>query len=123
MLLVYIMVLLVRIEMFIVDLVLVVQMGMVGVGDNSLVVSRLVSGHSIFCCLGFREIPGWMCRVFAMEKTIESSLLRTLASAPASSRVSVVALLRRVIMTTSDVLGLLLICDVVHLGLGAVLSA
>jgi hypothetical protein len=117
------MVLLVRIEMFIVELVLVVQMGMVGVGDNSLVVSRLVSGHSIFCCLGFRAIPGWMCRVFAMEKTIESSLLRTLASAPASSRVSVVALLRRVIMTTSDVLGLLLICDVVHLGLGAVLSA
>ena len=37
---VYIMVLLVRMEMFIVELVLVILMGMVGVGDDSLVVSH-----------------------------------------------------------------------------------
>jgi hypothetical protein len=85
-LLVYIVVLLVRMEMFIMELVLVVLMGMVGVGDNSLVVSRLVSGHSIFCGFGFRAIPGWVCRVFAMEKTIESSLLRASVPAPADSR-------------------------------------
>jgi hypothetical protein len=36
-------------------------MGMVGAGYISLVVSRLVSSHSIFCCLGFRAIPGWVC--------------------------------------------------------------
>jgi hypothetical protein len=34
------MVLLVRMEMFIVELVLVVLMGMIGVGDDSLVVNR-----------------------------------------------------------------------------------
>jgi hypothetical protein len=50
-------------EMFIVELVLVVLMGMVGVGDNSLVVSRLVSGHSIFCGFAFRAISGWVCQV------------------------------------------------------------
>jgi hypothetical protein len=45
------------------------------------------------------------------------------ASTPASGCVTIVALLRRVIMTTSGVPNMLLICDVVHLGLGAVLLA
>ena len=44
--------------MFIVELVLVVLMGMVGVGDNSLVVTRLVSGHLILCGFDFKAIPG-----------------------------------------------------------------
>jgi hypothetical protein len=47
--------------MFIMELVLVILMGMVGAGDNSLAVSRMVSGNLIFCCLGFRTIPGWVC--------------------------------------------------------------
>jgi hypothetical protein len=70
--------------MFIVELVLVVLLGMVGVGDNSLVVSRLVSGHLILCGFGFRAVPGWVCRDFAMEKIIEPSLLWASVSAPAS---------------------------------------
>jgi hypothetical protein len=74
-LLVYVVVLLVGMVMLIAELVLVVLLGMVGVGDNSLVVSRLVSGHSILCGFGFRAVPGGMCRVFAMEKAIEPSLL------------------------------------------------
>jgi uncharacterized membrane protein len=59
-LLVYIVVLLVSMEMFIMELVLVVLMGMVGVGDNSLVVSHwfldirsfvaLVLGQSLVGC-------------------------------------------------------------------------
>jgi hypothetical protein len=58
-----------------VQLVLVILLGMVGVGDNSLVVSWLISGHPIFGGLGFRAIPSGMCRVFTMEKTLEPSLL------------------------------------------------
>jgi hypothetical protein len=58
-----------------------------------------------------------------MEKAIESSLLRAPASAPTSRCVTVAALLRRVVLTTSGVPSLLLICNVVHLGLGAVLPA
>jgi hypothetical protein len=57
----------------------------------------------------------------AVEKTIESSLL--LASASASGCITSTALVRRVIMTTSGVPSLLLICNVVHLGLGVVLLA
>jgi hypothetical protein len=47
--------------MFIVELVLVVLLRMVGVGDNSLVVSQLVSSHSILCGFGFRAVPDWVC--------------------------------------------------------------
>ena len=75
MLLVYVVVLLVRMVMFIVELVLVVLLGMVGVGDNSLPVSQLVSGHLILCGFSFRAVHGWVCQVFTMEKTIEPSLL------------------------------------------------
>jgi hypothetical protein len=100
---VYNMVLLVRMEIFIVELVLVVLMGMVGVGDDSLVVSQWVSSHFILCCLSFGAIPSWVCRVFVVEKIIESSLLLASASASASSCISVAALLRRVIVTMSSV--------------------
>jgi hypothetical protein len=93
MLLVHVVVLLVGKVMFIVEMVLLILLGMVGVGDNSLVVSRLISGHPIFGGLGFRGIPGGMCRGFAMEKIVEPSLLRDSASASASGG-SVVALLR-----------------------------
>jgi hypothetical protein len=41
--------------MLIVELVLVILLGMVGVGDSSLVVSQLVSGHSILYGFGFRQ--------------------------------------------------------------------
>ena len=57
MLLVHVEVLLVGMVMFIVELVLVILLGVVGVGDNSLVVSWLISGHPIFGGLGFRAIP------------------------------------------------------------------
>jgi hypothetical protein len=59
-LLVYVVVLLVGMVILIVELVMVVLLGMVGVGDNSLVVSRLVSGHFVLCGLGFRVVPGGM---------------------------------------------------------------
>ena len=75
MLLVYVVVLLVGMVMLIMELVLIVLLWMVGVGDNSLVVSWLVSGHYVLCTFGFRAVPGGMCRVFAMEKAIEPSLL------------------------------------------------
>jgi hypothetical protein len=107
--------------MFIVELVLVVLLGMIGVGDNSLVVSWLVFGHSILCGFGFKAVPRWVCLVFTMEKTVEPSLLRASASAPASGCITVVALLRRVFMTTSSIPSLLLIGNVVHLGLGTIL--
>jgi hypothetical protein len=108
--------------MLIVELVLVILLGMVGVGDSSLVFSRLVSGHSVLCGFGFRAVLGGMCQVFAIEKAIEPSLLWASASTPASS-VSAEALLRRVFMMTSCVSSLLLIGDVVHLGLVMVLPA
>jgi hypothetical protein len=113
---VHVVVLLVGIVMFIVELVLVILLGMVGVGDNSLVVSRLISGHSVLGDLGFRAIPSGTCRVFAMEKTVEPSLLWDSASAFASG-VSVAALLRWVLVATSGVSSMLLISDDVHLGL------
>jgi hypothetical protein len=108
-------------EMFIVELVLVVLMGMVGVGDNSLVVSRLVSSHSILCGFAFRAISSWVCQVFAVEKTIEPLMLWASASAPASGCVTATTLLWRVFVTTSGVPSRLLNDDVVHLGLGVVL--
>jgi hypothetical protein len=74
-LLVYVVILLVGMVLLIAELVLVVLLGMVGVGDNSLVVSRLVSSHSVLCGLDFRVVPSGMCRVFAMEKAIEPPLL------------------------------------------------
>jgi hypothetical protein len=76
-LLVYVVVLLVGMVMLVVELVLVVLLGVIGVGHNSLVVSQLVPGHSVLCGLGFRAVPSGMCRVFTMEKVIEPSLLRT----------------------------------------------
>jgi hypothetical protein len=115
-LLVHVVVLLVGMVMFIVELVLVILLGMVGVGDNSLVVSQLIPGHSVLGGLGFRAIPSGMCRVFAMEKEVEPSLLWDSASASASG-VSTAALLHGVFVTTSGVSSLLLISDDVHLGL------
>jgi hypothetical protein len=41
--------------MLVVELVLVVFLGVIGVGDNSLVVSQLVPGHSVFCGLGLGQ--------------------------------------------------------------------
>jgi hypothetical protein len=115
-LLVHVVVLLVGMVMFIVELVLLILLGMVGMGVNSLVVGQLISGHSILGGLGFRAIPGGMCPVFAMENTVEHSLLWDSTSTSASS-VAVVALLRGVLMATSGISSLLLISDGVHLGL------
>ena len=122
MLLIHFLVLLVGMVMFIVELVLVILLEMVGVGDNSLVVRRLISSHPIFGGLGFKAIPGGMCRVFAMEKTIEHSLLRDSASA-STSGVSASVLLRVVLVVMIGVSSLLLISDGVHLGLVTVWSA
>jgi hypothetical protein len=60
-----------------------------------------------------------------MEETIESSpLLRSLAPTSASSYITTAALLRRVVITTRGVIScLLLICDIMYLGLGAVLPS
>jgi hypothetical protein len=52
------MVLLVGVVLFIVELSLVILLGVVGVGDDSLVFSRLIFGNPIFGGLGFRAIPG-----------------------------------------------------------------
>jgi hypothetical protein len=46
------MVLLVGVEWFIVELLLVVLLGVVGVCNNSLVVAWLISGHPVFGSLG-----------------------------------------------------------------------
>jgi hypothetical protein len=115
-LLVHVVVLLVGMVMFIMELVLVILLGMVGVGENSLVVSRLISGHPIFGGLGFRAIPGGMCRVFTMEKTVEPSLLWDSPFA-STSGVAATTLLRGLLMATSGVSSLLLINNGVHLGL------
>jgi hypothetical protein len=104
------------------ELVLVILLGMVGVGDSSLVVSWLISGHSILGGLGFRAIPGGMCQVFAMEKTLEPSLLGDSASASASG-VFAMAFLRGVLVATSGVSSQLLIREGVHLGLVTVWPA
>jgi hypothetical protein len=116
------MVLLVGMVLFIVELALVILLGVVGVGDNWLVVSRLISGHPIFGGHGFRAIPGGMCRVFTMEKTVKPSLLRDSAFASTSS-VATAALLHGVLVATSGVSSLLLIGDGVHLGLVAIWPA
>jgi hypothetical protein len=92
--------------MFIVELVLMILLGMVGMGVNSLDVGRLISGHSILDGLGFRAILGGMCPVFAMENTIEHSLLWDSASTSASSA-AVAALLRGVLVAMS---GISLVC-------------
>jgi hypothetical protein len=92
------------------------MLGMVGMGVNSLVVSRLISGHSILGGLGFNATPSGMCRVFAMENVVDPSLLWDSASTSASS-VAATALLRGVLVATSGISSLLLISDGVHLGL------
>jgi hypothetical protein len=102
------------IKMFILELMLVVLMGMVCVGDDSLVIGRRGPSHLVLCCFRLREIPGWVCRVFTVENTIESSLLLT--SASTSRCIATTALLRRVVVTTRGVVsGMLLICDIMHL--------
>jgi hypothetical protein len=108
--------------LFIVELSLVILLGVVGVCDDSLVFSWLISGHPIFGSLGFRAIPRGVRGVFTVKKTIKPSMLRdsTFAS---PSRVTTVALLRGVLVATSGVSSLLLIGDVVHLGLVTVWPA
>jgi hypothetical protein len=63
------------VELFIVELSLVVLLGVVGVCNDSLVVSWLISGHPIFGSLGFRAVPGGVRGVFAMKKVVEPSRL------------------------------------------------
>jgi hypothetical protein len=116
------MVLLVGMVLFIVESTLVILLVVVGVGDNSLVVSWLISGHPIFGGLGFRATPGGMCGVFAVKKTVKLLLLRDLAFA-STSGVAATTLFRGILVATSNVPSLLLIGDGVHLGLVTVLSA
>jgi hypothetical protein len=54
--------------MLIVELVLVILLGVVGVGDNFLVIDPLVSSHSVLYDLGLRAVRDEMCRVFTLEK-------------------------------------------------------
>ena len=110
------MVLLLRIKMFILELMLVVLMWMVGMGDDSLVVSRWGSSHSALSCFSLGVVPGRVCKVFTMEKTIESSLLLTPTSTSAFGCIAVVPLLWRVVVMTWGVFScLLLICDIMYL--------
>jgi hypothetical protein len=106
-------------DWFIVELLLVVLLGMVSMCDNLLVVSWLISGHSIFGGLGFRAIPGGVCAVFAMKEEIEPSRLRSSASA-SSSGVGVAALLCGRLLATNCVSGGVLVGDSVDLLLVAV---
>jgi hypothetical protein len=62
-------------DWIVVELLLVVLLGMVGMRNNSLVTGWLISGHSIFGGLGFGAIPGGVCVVFTVKKAIEPSRL------------------------------------------------
>jgi hypothetical protein len=107
-------------ELFIVELSLVVLLGVVGLCNNSLVINLLISGHPVFGSLGFRAVPGGVHGVFAVKKSIKPSWLRDSAFASASasaSGVAAVALLCGVLLATSGVSSLLLIGDGVHSGL------
>ena len=106
-------------DWFVVELLLVVQLGMVSMRDNSLVVGWLISGHSIFGGLGFRAIPGGMCAVFTVKEAVEPSRLRSSASA-SSSGVGTVALLCGILLATSCVFGRVLVGDGVNVLLVAV---
>jgi hypothetical protein len=81
-------------ELFIVELSLVVLLGVVGLCNNPLVVNLLISGHPVFGSLGFRAVPGGVRGVFTLKKAIKPSWLRDSAFASASaSGVAAVALL------------------------------
>jgi hypothetical protein len=54
-------------DLLIVVWLLVVLLGVIGVRDDSLVVSWLGSGHSILGGLGLRAVPSGVCAVFAMK--------------------------------------------------------
>jgi hypothetical protein len=95
-----------------VELLMVVLLGMIGVRNNSLVVGWLISGHFVFCGLGFEAIPGGMCVVFTVKEAVEPSRLWSSASA---SGVGVVAILCGVLLATSCVSGGVLVGDGVHL--------
>jgi hypothetical protein len=58
------------IGVFVLILMMVVLLGLIGMSNESLVVGWRGRGHSVFCCFGLRAVCGWVCRVFAMKKTI-----------------------------------------------------
>jgi hypothetical protein len=94
---------------------------MVCVRYYPLVVGRLCSGHSVSGGLGLRTIPCWVSEVFAVKQTIEST--RLLCPSAASSPCVVVAALGVVFLTTGGFSGWLLVGNVVHLMMIAVVSA
>jgi hypothetical protein len=97
-------------DWIVVELLLVVLLGMVGMLNNSLVTSWLISGHSIFGGLGFGAIPGGVCVVFAVKEAIEPSRLRSPTFASASG-VGAATLLCGVLLVTSCVSGGVLVGD------------
>jgi hypothetical protein len=105
-------------DLFVVVWLQVVLLGVISMCDNSLVVSWLISGHSIFGGLGLRAIPGGVSAVFAMKQAVKPSRLLGSAS---SSGVGATVLFYGVLLTTSCVSGGVLASDGVHLLLVAVL--
>jgi hypothetical protein len=94
---------------------------MVCVRYYPLVVSRLCSGHSVSGGLGLRTIPCWVSAVFVVKQTIESVWL--LCPSVTSSPCVVVAALGVVFLTTGGFSGWLLVGNVVHLMMIAVVPA
>jgi hypothetical protein len=113
---------LVGVEWFIVVSLLVVLLGMVSVCNNSLVVSWLISGHSVFGGHGFRAVPVGMCGLFTVKKAVEPSWLWGSAFA-STSGVGAVALLCGVLLAMSYVASLVLVGDSVHLFLAVIWPA
>jgi hypothetical protein len=97
-------------DWFVVELLVVVLLGMVGMRANSLVVGWLIFDHPIFGGLGFKAIPGGVCAIFAIKKAVEPSRLRSSASASPSG-VGAAVLLCGILLTSSCVSGGVLVGD------------
>jgi hypothetical protein len=94
---------------------------MICVCDDPLVVGWLCSGHSVPGGLGLRTIPCWVCAVFTVKQAVESA--RLLCPSTASSSGVVAAALGVVFLTTGGLSGWLLVGNVVHLMVIAVVPA
>jgi hypothetical protein len=104
------------------DLLIVVGLLlMVCVRDYPLVVGWLCSGHSVPGGLGLRTVPCWVSAVVAVKQTVESA--RLLCPSVASSSCVVAAALGVVFLTTGGLSGWLLVDNVVHLMMIAVVPA
>jgi hypothetical protein len=102
-------------------LVVVGLLLMICVRDDPLVVGWLCSGHSVPGGLGLWTIPCWVCAVFTVKQAVESA--RLLCPSVASSSGAVAAALGVVFLTTGGLSSWLLVGNVVHLMVTAVVLA